>query len=174
MKIVSPDILHKSDAGGVRLGLLTADAAKNAAHDMAAIIRARFPKARIRGFAVESMITVEHGHELIVGLKLDAAFGTILAVGAGGKAVEVLDDKAVELAPVDAALATAMIGRTRISRLLAGYRDEPAADLEAIAAALTGVSDLAADLPQIVELDINPLLAAPGGVWVVDARVRVG
>jgi acetyltransferase len=173
VKIVSPDILHKSDAGGVSLGLATADAAAEAAHDMLGRMKATLPAARLHGFAIETMVTPTHGHELIVGLKRDPTFGPVVIAGAGGIAVEILNDKAVELTPVDTRLAREMIGRTRISRLLAGYRGEPAADTEALCRAIAAVSDLAVDLPEILELDINPLVVDPAGVCALDARVRL-
>ena len=173
LKIVSPDILHKSDVGGVVLRLATADAAARAAHCMLATIRQRAPAARIRGFAIETMVAPAHGHELIIGLKHDPAFGAVLVAGAGGTAVEILDDQAVELVPVDALLAATMIGRTRIAKLLAGYRGEPAADLAAVTRAIVALSDLARDLPEIAELDVNPLIVAPSGALALDARVRL-
>jgi acetyltransferase len=173
VKIVSPDILHKSDAGGVSLGLATAKAAAEAARAMLRRMKASLPEARLRGFAIETMVTPTHGHELIVGLKRDPAFGPVVIAGAGGIAVEVLNDKAVELAPVDAALAREMIGRTRISRLLAGFRGTPAADVEALCRAIAAVSDLALDVPEILELDINPLVVDPNGVCALDTRIRL-
>jgi acetyltransferase len=173
VKIVSPEITHKSDVGGVALNLADADAAVAAARIMAEGIGRERPQARIKGFAVEAMIVRESAHELIVGIADDPTFGPVLMVGAGGKAVEVLRDKALGLPPLDDDLARAMIAKTRIARLLAGYRDEPAADVGAVARVLTALSAMAADLPDLIELDINPLLVDAEGVIALDARVRI-
>ena len=173
VKIVSPDITHKSDVGGVVLNLNDTDAAVAAARMMVERIARDRPQARITGFAVEAMIARKSAHELIVGIADDPTFGPVLMVGAGGKAVEVLRDKALGLPPLDDDLAHAMIAKTRIARLLAGYRDEPAADVDAVARVLTALSAMVADLPDIIELDINPLLVDGEGVIALDARVRI-
>ena len=111
--------------------------------------------------------------ELIVGAATDATFGPVILFGQGGTAVEVIADRAVALPPLNVALAREVIFRTRISRLLAGYRDRPAADLDAICGVLIRTAQLIGDIPEIVELDINPLLADPRGVIALDARMRV-
>ncbi len=173
VKIVSPDITHKSDVGGVALNLADVGAAIAAAKAMHDHIRRELPHAKIKGFAVESMCIRPHAHELIVGVMDDPTFGPTLMIGAGGKAVEVLHDRALGLPPLTGDMARAMIERTRISHLLGGYRDEPAADVSGIVEVLDAVSALAVDLPDIVELDINPLLVDPTGVVALDARVRI-
>lgn len=173
VKIVSPQIVHKSDVGGVALDLADAQAASVAAATMAEHIAQACPDAVITGFAVETMIPPGRAHELIVGLAQDATFGPVLMVGAGGKAVEVLKDRALGLPPLDGDLAHAMIARTRISRLLAGYRDEPPADVAGVAATLEALSAIAVDLPDIVELDINPLRVDAHGVLALDARIVI-
>jgi len=173
IKIVSPQIVHKSDVGGVALDLADAQAATAAAATIAAHIAETCPNASITGFAVETMIPQGRAHELIVGLAQDATFGPVLMVGAGGKAVEVLKDRALGLPPLDGDLAQAMIARTRISRLLAGYRDEPPADIAAVAATLEALSAIAVDLPDILELDINPLRVDTHGVLALDARIVI-
>ena len=170
LKIVSPDITHKSDVGGVRLDIRSAAQARSAASDMLASVARRRPDARLSGIAVQPMIRKPHGRQLILGINRDATFGATLLFGAGGTAVEVLDDKSVELAPLDDHLARAMIARTRIARLLAGYRHVPAVPLAPIVEALIGLSRLAVDFPQIAELDINPLLADENGIVALDAR----
>lgn len=119
------------------------------------------------------MIQVPHSIELLVGLAQDPVFGPVITVGAGGEAVEVLADRALELPPLDDELARAMIARTRVSRLLAGYRHVPPADIDAIVRVINAVSAIAVDLPDIEELDINPLLVHPDGVVALDYRVRV-
>lgn len=173
VKIVSPQISHKSDVGGVVLDLPNAEAASAAAAAMVGRIAKTCPEAVITGFAVETMIPLGRDHELIVGLAQDATFGPVLMVGAGGKAVEVLKDRALGLPPLDGDLARTMIAKTRISRLLAGYRDAPQADIADVAATLEALSAIAVDLPDIVELDINPLRVDTNGVVALDARIVI-
>jgi len=171
VKIVSVDISHKSDFGGVVLGLPDAEAAHAAANAIEARVRAGWPQARIDGFAVQPMIRRRQAHEVFVGIACDPTFGTMLMFGAGGTAIEVLRDKAIALPPIDSAIASQMIASTRIARLLAGYRDVAAADVQAIESVLLALSDMAMALPGISELDINPLLANAEGVIALDARV---
>lgn len=173
VKIISPAISHKSDVGGVALNLATVDDAVTAARAMAARIGQEHPEFALKGFAVETMAVRSGSHEVLVGIADDATFGPVIMVGAGGKAVEVLDDKALGLPPLDHAQARAMIERTRISRLLAGYRDEPPADIAGVVAVLAALSAIAVDLPDILELDINPLLVGTQGVLALDARVVI-
>jgi len=173
VKVVSPDISHKSDVGGVALGLTSRNAAAAAACAMETHITREHPEAHILGYAVEEMCTRPHAHEMIIGIATDPTFGPLLMVGAGGTAVEILADKALALPPIDDAQARALIGETRISKLLAGYRREPAANVDALAAALDALSAITVDLPDIVELDINPLLVDVDGVVALDARIRI-
>ena len=140
---------------------------------MLATVRERAPKARITGLPSRRWSTGRTSQELIVGIGEDAAFGPILLFGHGGTAVEVISDRAIGLPPLNLVLAREMIARTRISKLLAGYRDRPPADIDAIARTLVQLSQLLIDLPEIAELDINPLLAGPDGVLALDARVAV-
>ncbi|MEH3116946.1 MAG: GNAT family N-acetyltransferase [Methylorubrum populi] len=173
LKLVSPDVVHKSEVGGVRLGLTSEADVREAAHTMIARVRALRPEARVAGFAVQPMLRRAEGRELIAGLAEDPVFGPVVVFGRGGNAVEVIDDRALALPPLDLALASELIGRTRVARRLAAYRDVPAADLPAIALLLVKLAQLAADLPAVRELDINPLLADADGVVALDARVRV-
>jgi len=173
LKIASPDILHKSDVGGVVLGLGDEAALRTAVDAMLARVRERCPEARLDGLTVQRMASRPRAHELIVGAHVDALFGPVLLFGAGGTAVEVLADRAVALPPLNRALAADLVSRTRIARLLAGYRDRPAARLDAVYDVLIAVARLLADRPEVAELDINPLLADEQGVRAVDARVRV-
>ncbi len=173
VKIVSPQITHKSDVGGVVLDLVDGEAAEAAARAMRQRIELGRPEATITGFAVQSMIQRRGAHELIVGIATDATFGPILMVGSGGKAVEILRDRALGLPPLDDELARAMVNETRIARLLAGYRDEPPSDVAGTVRALIALSSMAADWPEIAELDINPLLVDADGVIALDARVRL-
>lgn len=173
IKLVSPDFTHKSDVGGVLLDLAHPQAAIDAATAMAARIARDHPDARITGFEVESMVDMTGGQELFAGIAEDATFGPVLAFGAGGKAVELIRDRALGLPPLDEALARDMIANTRIARLLGGYRDVPAIDLDAVVRTLGALSAIAVDFPDIVELDINPLVATAEGVVAVDARARI-
>ncbi|GAB3254122.1 bifunctional acetate--CoA ligase family protein/GNAT family N-acetyltransferase [Chitinimonas naiadis] len=172
IKILSPDINHKSDVGGVALDLLTAEAAQAAAEGMLARIGKLQPTARLTGFTVQPMIR-RQGFELIIGASTDPAFGPVILFGQGGTAVEVIGDRAIGLPPLNRVLARELISRTRIARLLAGYRDQKPADHAAIEAVLMAVSQLLCELPEIAELDINPLLADANGVMALDARIVV-
>ena len=173
VKILSDDISHKSDVGGVRLAIKTPQEAGAAAREIQAKVHAMLPSAKIGGFTVQPMIERPHAHELIIGMSEDATVGPLMMFGAGGTAVEVIADTAHALPPLDLKLAAQLIDETRISRLLAGYRDRPRADMDAIALALVRVSYLVTDHPEIRELDINPLLADERGCIAVDARVRL-
>ncbi|HPR44394.1 MAG TPA: bifunctional acetate--CoA ligase family protein/GNAT family N-acetyltransferase [Ottowia sp.] len=173
LKILSEDISHKSDVGGVALNLEAADAVRDAARTMLARVRKLEPQARIAGFTVQQMVRRKQAQELIIGASIDPTFGPVILFGQGGTAVEVMKDSAMALPPLNAPLARALIGRTRVSRLLAGYRDVKPADMGAIVGTLQAVSQLLADVPEIAELDINPLIANFEGAIALDARVRV-
>ncbi len=174
IKILSDDITHKSDVGGVRLNLTSAEEAREAARSMHARITSAMPAARIAGFTVQPMIRRPRAHELIVGMTDDPTFGPMLMFGTGGTGVEVIRDTAHALPPLDLKLARDMMRATRVHRLLEGYRDRPKADLDAIAATLVRLSALVIAHTEIREIDINPLLADDKGVVALDARVRIG
>ena len=173
LKILSHDITHKSDVGGVRLNLHNAAEVAQAAESMLARVAERKPGARIEGFTVQPMVKRAHTHELIVGASVDPLFGPVILFGQGGTSVEVVADRALALPPLNVSLAEALIARTRISKLLRGYRDVPAADHNAITSTLVAISELLAAVPEIAELDINPLIVNHEGAVVLDARVRV-
>jgi acetyltransferase len=173
LKVLSPQILHKSDVGGVLLDLGDDEAVRRAASDILRRVARQQPDAEVTGFSVQAMVQRPRALELIVGASIDPVFGPVILFGQGGTAVEVVADRAIALPPLNAPLARALIGRTRVARLLAGWRDVPAAHLDAIVAALQSVSDLLAAEPRIAEIDINPLLADAQGVVALDARVRV-
>ena len=173
LKIRSPDITHKSDVGGVALNLQSADAVREAAKSILTRARAMRPKARIDGLTVHPMITRPHARELVAGIADDPIFGPVVMFGSGGTAVEVVNDKALALPPLDLHLARDLIGRTRTARLLKGYRDVPTADENAIALLLVKLAQLAADLPEVAEMDLNPILANHEGVIVLDARIAM-
>ncbi len=174
LKILSPDITHKSDVGGVVLGLDASDDVWSAAVTMEARISRRFPTAQLQGFTVQRMVQRPHAHELIIGLTTDPIFGPVILFGRGGTAVEVVADSAMALPPLNMSLARHLIQRTQVYKLLRGYRDRPPADLDALCLALIQVSQLVIDRPEILELDVNPLLADAHGVIALDARIRVG
>jgi acetyltransferase len=174
LKIMSRDIIHKSDVGGVVLNLTTPAAVRVAATEILARAKALRPEARIAGVIVQAMVVRAKARELILGLADDPTFGTVVVFGRGGTAVEIINDKALALPPLDLQLAQSLIERTRVSRLLRAYRDVPAVKADAVPMVLVKLSQMAADIPEIRELDINPLLADETGVTAVDARVAVG
>jgi acetyltransferase len=173
VKIQSRDIVHKSEIGGVRLNLTTEDAVRSAAAEILAKARAARPDARIAGVIVQPMVLRPKARELIAGIADDPTFGPVVVFGRGGTAVEVINDKALALPPLDMKLAGDLIARTRVSRVLKAYRNVPAAREADVALVLVKIAQLAADLPEIRELDINPLLADETGVLALDARVAV-
>lgn len=173
LKILSPDITHKSDVGGVMLNLESTEEVRVAAAAMLRRCAELRPQATLTGFTVQRMAKRGGAHELIVGVATDPVFGPVILFGQGGTAVEVIADKAVALPPLNLALARDLISRTRIARLLDGYRDRPPVDREALYLALVKISQLIADVPELVELDINPLIADAGGIIALDARARV-
>jgi acetyltransferase len=173
LKILSPAITHKSDVGGVALHLDTESGVEQAAIAMLERVQRLRPGAAIEGFTVQAMVRRARAQELIVGASLDPLFGPVILFGQGGTAVEVLADRALGLPPLNRLLAAQLVQRTRVARLLAGWRDVPAADTAAVERVLVAVSELMAAEPRITELDINPLLADADGVIALDARVRV-
>jgi acetyltransferase len=174
VKIQSRDIIHKSDVGGVRLNLTTQQAVRAAAGEIIDRARAARPDARIAGVTVQPMVVRPKARELIAGLVDDPIFGPVVVFGHGGTAVEIVNDKALALPPLDLRLAEDLIGRTEVSRILKAYRDVPAVREGTVALTLVKLAQLAADLPEVHELDINPLLADESGILALDARVAVG
>ncbi|CAN7759162.1 GNAT family N-acetyltransferase [Variovorax sp. LjRoot84] len=173
LKIVSRDISHKSDVGGVRLDLRDQASLDHAVSEMLQAVRTARPDARIDGFTVQPMVRRPHAQEVIVGASIDSVFGPVILCGQGGTAVEVTADSAVALPPLNRSLARELVSRTRVSRLLAGYRDHPPARMDALYDVLIAVSQMLADLPQLAELDINPLYVDESGAVALDARIRV-
>lgn len=173
LKIVSAQIQHKSDVGGVVLDLSRPETVAAEAAAMLERVRALRPEAHIDGFVVEPMAARRESWELIVGATQDPQFGPVLLFGQGGTAVEVVRDQSLELPPLNMKLAQALIDRTRVARLLHGYRDRAPADLDALALTLLKVAQLITDHAEVLELDINPLLADARGVLALDARVRI-
>jgi len=173
LKIRSPDITHKTDVGGVVLDLGDADRVRREAVAMLEHVRAARPEARLDGFLVQPMIGRPGALELLVGFVEDPVFGPLVLFGQGGTAVEVVGDSSLELPPLSALLARRLMARTRVWRLLQGYRGQPPVKIEAIIEVLIRLGQLAADNPEIRELYINPLLADAAGIIALDARLRV-
>ena len=173
LKIRSRDIIHKSDVGGVALNLVGPDEVLGAAKRMIERVTAAMPKARLEGFIVQEMIERPNAIELIAGVTTDPTFGPVILFGHGGTAAEIINDQSLELPPLNTALARALIGRTRIAKLMKGYRDRLPSDIDGVVDVLVQLGRIVADHPQVTELDINPLLCDAAGVISVDGRVRV-
>jgi acetyltransferase len=171
MKIVSPQILHKSDAGGVVVGITSPEAARAAFERIVANARGYQPEADIQGVLVVKMAPA--GQEIILGMNRYPGFGPLLMFGYGGVFVEVFKDVTFRLAPVGRNEARRMLNAVRAVKLLKGFRGAPAADIEAIEQALVRLSDLAMAHPEITELDINPMLAHPKGQGITVADCRM-
>jgi acyl-CoA synthetase (NDP forming) len=171
VKIVSPEASHKTEVGGVTLGLLDAGSVRAAAETMAARLAAHDPQARVEGFLVQEMVA---GVEMILGVREDPQFGPFMLVGLGGVAVEAMKDVAIRLLPIDEAAARAMLAKLRGAALLGEFRGRPARDLDAVVRAMTGLSRLFLDhRPWLSDLEINPLivLGRNEGLRAVDVRV---
>ena len=173
MKILSHDITHKSDAGGVRLNILSAQEVRNAYRQMLDQVRQNAPEATIEGVTIEQMHRTRTGRELMIGIVRDPVFGPVISFGSGGTTVEILADTALSLPPLNRRLARDLVARTRVARLLEAHRDVPAADMDALVEVLLAVSAMACELPWIREMDINPAIADENGVVAVDARIVV-
>lgn len=173
VKVVSPTITHKSDVGGVVLNVSGPQAASGAALRISERIAEAMPDAAIEGFEIEEMIAMPGGRELLVGIADDPTFGPVIAVGAGGVDVELINDRALGLPPLDDILASDMISRTRIGALLGAYRGKAAADIDSVVGVLRAVSAICVEIPDIAELDINPLLVGTRGAIALDSRIRI-
>lgn len=169
LKIASPDIVHKSDAGGVKLGLKTAKQVGKAYDDIIEIIRQKYPQARIHGVSVQRM--ARPGVEVIIGMSKDAQFGPVLMFGLGGILVEVLKDVSFRIVPLAKRDATEMLREIKGYPLLEGYRGQEAVDVSYLEELLIKVSDFVEQNPEVKELDLNPIFAYSDGAIAVDARV---
>ena len=169
LKISSPDITHKSDAGGIRLGLETPKQVDKAYHDILATIRQRHSQAVIHGVSVQN--TVRPGVEVIIGMSRDAQFGPVLMFGLGGILVEILKDISFRIVPLTRRDAHEMIGEIRGYPLLEGYRGQEPVDISCLEDLLLRVSRFAEENHELKELDINPIFAYSDGALAVDARV---
>jgi acetate---CoA ligase (ADP-forming) len=168
LKIVSRDVSHKSEVGGVRLGLTSPDAVRVAAEAMMAEVRGHCPRARLEGFVVQRM--AEGGHELLLGMVRDAQFGPLVVVGFGGIYVEIVADTSARPAPISLADALEMLDELKMAPALRGARGRPPVDCDQLAKAIVAFGALAAEATELAELEINPLVAGPTSVVAVDAR----
>jgi acyl-CoA synthetase (NDP forming) len=175
LKVLSPDIQHKTEIGGLRVGLADEAAVRSAFREVMDAARERRPDADVEGVLIQEMIT-EDAVEVIVGLLRDADFGPVVVFGSGGILVELFEDSSLRFPPLSRSEARGMIEETKAAQLLAGFRGKPAADVDALIDALVRVSQLAVDLgDRIAALDVNPLLVLPAGkgVRAVDALVEL-
>jgi acetyltransferase len=172
MKIVSPDILHKSDIGGVKVGVETDDV-YDAYEDLVTRARNYQPDAEILGVQVQEMVDLDSGVETILGMNRDPQFGPLLLFGLGGIFVEILEDTTFRVAPVSESEATEMTREIDAAPLLRGARGRDPTDVDAVVESVQRLSQLVTDFPAILELDINPLVATPDGVQAVDVRLTV-
>lgn len=173
MKINSPDITHKTDAGGVLLNLANAQAVPAAYHEIMDNVRQYRPEARIDGVSIQPMVVKPNGRELMVGVTNDPVFGPVITFGAGGTMVEVMGDRSVALPPLNTFLVKDLIQGTRISKMLGAFRHMPPVNMDALESLLLRVSEMVCELPMLMEMDINPLIVDEHGALAADARVLV-
>ena len=169
MKISSPDILHKTDVGGVRVNVKTPKKAEDAFLEITSNARRIMPDAFIKGVMIFEML--KGGKEVILGVTYDRTFGHMIMFGLGGIYVEVLKDVAFRIVPVARQDAVAMVNEIKTIGLLRGARGEPPADIDAIASSIVNLSCLVSDFPEIQELDVNPLMVMEKGAMALDARI---
>ncbi len=172
MKIVSPDILHKSDIGGVKVGVPNEDV-YDAYEDLVTRARNYQPDATILGVQVQEMVNLDSGTETIIGMNRDPQFGPLLLFGLGGIFVEIIEDTAFRVAPVSEREAREMVNDIEAAPLLRGARGRDPADVDGVVESLQRLSQLVTDFPAILELDVNPLVATPDGVQAIDIRLTV-
>jgi acetyltransferase len=173
MKVLSTDISHKSDAGGVRLNINSASEVRSAYRQVVDQVLQKMPDARVDGVTVEKMYRSPNGRELMIGIIRDPVFGPVISFGSGGTTVEVMGDSAISLPPLNQRLALDLIKRTRVSRLLGEFRNLPPVDMNQLTDVLLAVSSMACELPWIQEMDINPLIMDEQSIVAVDARIVV-
>jgi acetyltransferase len=173
MKVQADGIAHKSDVGGVLLNLDGPAAVRHGFRQIAEALRHHHPTARLDGVTVEPMLRLPHAREVLIGVSHDPVMGAALSFGAGGTLIELLNDTAIDLPPLNRLLVRRMIARTRVSRLLGPWRGMPPVDMRRVEDVVLAVSALVCACPEIRELDLNPLIAAPEGLVVLDARARI-
>ncbi len=173
LKIDSPDISHKSDVDGVALNISSAVGVRDAYNDMVARVAQQMPQARIQGVTVQNMARHQRGREICIGLVTDDPFGPVIAFGAGGTMIELLNDRAMELPPLNQFLARSLVERSRVAETLGEWRGASAVDRNALEQVLMRVSEMVCALPQLREMDINPLIVDASGAVAVDARIAI-
>ena len=171
LKIDSPDISHKSDVQGVALNVLSASQVRDVYNDMLAAVKRAQPAARVNGVTIQPMAAKRQGREVYIGLTTDDPFGPVITFGAGGTMIELIADRAMELPPLNQFLAHRLIERARVAELLGAWRGHPPASVEAVEQILLRVSEMVCALPQLREMDINPIIVDEHGAVAVDARV---
>jgi acetyltransferase len=173
MKVDSPDLQHKSDAGGVRLNIGNAPAVRNAYHDIIDTVQKRHPNIKINGVSIEPFLSHPNGRELMIGVFRDPIFGPVITFGAGGFDVEIFSDRSVALPPLNKFLAKDLIDSTRASKILGQFHNMPPVDREAIKEVLLCISEMVCELPWIMEMDLNPLIVDENGAIAADARIVI-
>jgi acetyltransferase len=173
MKILSDEITHKTDVGGVILNIKTADSVQKSYHKMIQKVKEINPEAIIRGVTIQPMIDIAESLEMILGIKRDPVFGTVIMVGSGGVNAELFADRTLGFPPLNERLARRMLEQLKIWPLLKGYRGKPALNIDRLIEIMIRLSYLAADYPEISELDINPLLVSKNEIIALDARIII-
>ncbi|WP_293605594.1 bifunctional acetate--CoA ligase family protein/GNAT family N-acetyltransferase [Polaromonas sp. UBA4122] len=173
LKIDSPDISHKSDVEGVALNIMNATGARDTYNDMMQAVARLQPNARINGVTVQNMARARRGREVCVGLVTDDPFGPVIAFGAGGTMIELINDRAMELPPLNQFLARRLIERSRVAETLGEWRGASAVNMDALEQILLRVSEMVCELPQLREMDINPIIVDESGAVAVDARIII-
>ena len=173
LKIDSPDITHKSDVNGVALNVMNAVGVRDTYNDMMQAVTRQQPNARINGVTIQNMAHHKRGREIYIGLVTDDPFGPVIAFGAGGTMIELMNDRAMELPPLNQFLARRLIDRARVSETLGEWRGASAVDMDALEHVLLRVSEMVCELPQLREMDINPIIVDESGAVAVDARIVI-
>jgi acetyltransferase len=173
LKIDSPDISHKSDVNGVALNVMNATAVRDVYNTMIQSVAKLQPGAKINGVTIQKMARSKRGRELYIGLKTDDPFGPVIAFGAGGTMIELIGDQAMELPPLNQFLARRLIERSRVADTLGEWRGASAVDMDALEHVLLRVSEMVCELPQLREMDINPIIVDEDGAVAVDARIVI-
>ena len=173
LSVISPDVQHKWEVGGVALRLGGAEAVTTAARSMVQQVGQEIAGARIDGFSVQRMTFRPHARQLMIGMATDPLFGPVIVFGDGGRSADVIRDHAVGLPPLNVPLAANLVSRTRVARLLEAHHGRPAADRDALYLTLVKISQLVVDIPEITAIDVNPIFADEQGVLVIDVDIRV-
>jgi acetyltransferase len=173
MKVNSPDITHKTDAGGVLLNLVNAQAVRGAYHEIIENVTQNRPYAHINGISIQPMIVKPNGRELMVGVTNDSIFGPVITFGVGGTTVEILGDRSVALPPLNTFLVKDLIQGTHVAKMLGSFRHMPPVNMDALESVLLRVSEMVCELPMLMQMDINPLILDENGVLAADARIVV-